>query len=266
LPERLGDGAAFAPIFSESLPKELSPLVGATFAVEPGLQANCDVKLDHWGVLAEFEPHFSDHRRWGGLDGEAPPEDQIAREIFGPAQVNGRDHLYAADITEATKHCQSARWGRGNTAVPTFKVEQVTLPPSTYSSLLRRLHKAPNYVELERGFRESGSEGSLAELVEDGVSVWSTRVGETTFLLTNFTYAGECDGFSGRLTNIWRMQGELPVELPSIFSDEFIPILALDINRDGQPEWVSEDQLVARDGGYWSTVLTVKPHDYDCPC
>ena len=264
-PVRVGPAAAFAKLSGRpKLPEQLRTLVGAKVAIEPGAQPPCIVELGEWGVLAELEPHFETRRQW-----DESEDTQVAREIFGPDIVSGRDHHFAVDVTEATKHCSSTRWGRLESLGEPQRVALAKLEdpePALQAALQRSLHKSRGYKDLERSFREAEPEGSFDELLEGGLTVHKAQLGANTFLLTSFIHLGDCHGFSGELTQVWRMRGQTLVELQSVLPFALRPDFALDLNQDGLPEWVSESQLVAWDGREYSMTIDVTPHDYDCPC
>jgi hypothetical protein len=269
-PVRVGEAAAFATVTDTSkLPAPLQTLVGASVAIEPGAQSPCLATLGAWGVLAELEPHFETRRRWGGSEDDALSETQIAHEIFGPEVVSGRDHHFAVDITDATQGCTSARWGRLQSLGPVDYValEKLADPdPVLLSSLQRSLRKTRGYKELERNYREAEPDGTFDELLTDGLTLYRAQLGAKSFLLSTFIHLGDCHGFSGELTQVWRMRGQTPVELQSVLPFTMRPDFVVDINKDGLPEWVSETQLISWDGREYSTAVDVTPHDYDCPC
>ena len=270
-PVRVGPAGAFAKLSDSSkLPAALKELVGASVAIEPGIvEPPCVAVLSEWGVLAELEPHFATRERWDGSEGEALTEAQIAREIFGPDVVSGRDHHFAVDITEATKRCASARWGRLQSlgAVQHVELEQIDDPdPTLLASLQRSLRKTPAYKDLERNYRQVQPDGTFDEILSDGLTLYEARFGNKNFLLTTFIHRDDCRGFSGELTQVWRVRGQTVTEIQSVLPFAMRPELATDINTDGLPEWISETQLVGWDGREYSTFIDVTPHNYDCPC
>jgi hypothetical protein len=269
-PVRVGPAAAFAKLSDKStLPKQVQALIGAAIAVEPGMQPSCTAKLGEWGVLAELEPHFETRRRWDGPADDALTQAQVAREIFGPDTVSGRDHHFAVDVTDATKGCASARWGRLQSLgdVERIALEKLDDPDSALLEALQRsLRKTRGYKDLERSFREAEPEGSFEEILAEALTLYRVQLGATSFMLTTFIHLGDCHGFSGELTQVWRIRGQTPVELQSVLPFAIRPDFALDLNKDGLPEWVSETQLIAWDGREYSTAIDVTPHDYDCPC
>ena len=269
-PVRVGEAAAFAALSDTSkLPAQLQSWVGASVAIEPGAQTPCLATLGAWGVLAELEPHFETRRRWGGGEGDTLTEAQIASEIFGPEVVSGRDHHFAVDITAATKDCVSARWGRLQSLGPVeyIAVEKLSDPaPALLDSLQRSLRRTRGYKDLERNYREAEPDGTFDDLLTDGLTLYRAQLGDKSFLLSTFIHLGDCHGFSGELTQVWRMRGQTPVELQSVLPFAMRPDFAVDLNKDGLPEWVSETQLISWDGREYSTAIDVTPHDYDCEC
>jgi hypothetical protein len=91
---------------------------------------------------------------------------------------------------------------------------------------------------------------------------WVATVGESRFTVDSLQYVDGCEGFNADTSFVFR-DAEL---LKSDLSIAFFPKLALDLNGDGMPEWLTDDELIGWDGKALSIILSVEPETYVCPC
>ncbi len=266
-PELIANGAAFGKVATERLPQELQALAGSTVVIDPLPEGGCEARLEQFGVVVDFHPHFGDEQRWDGFMGQpALPKAKVAREVFGPNEVTGPDHKYAVDITAAAKSCKSATWARAKSrpAVPVFPLEVLAGPK--LEALRASVRKTPSYADLQKSYRESAPEGQWDVVTNATFQAYETRVGPSRFAMATLSHIADCASFSGEMTAVWRVHGDAFKSLTVHVQGAFVPVRAIDLDGDGMPEWMSETELLGWDGTSYTPVVSVKPSDYDCPC
>jgi ketosteroid isomerase-like protein len=265
-PEFVDRWAAWGRVATERLPAELKALAGSTVLLDPSPEHSCEVRLENFGVLAEFRPHFGDVQRW---EGEAPhealPKETVARELFGDNEVHGPDHAYAVEIA-LSPGCKSARWARAKelSPVPVYPIAAVA--GAELEALRASVRKTAPYLQLQQRFRAERPEGQWDVVTGAEARGYATQVGSNEFALLTLRHNDDCASFSGEMTALGRVQAAAFKHLAADVQGVFVPVLAIDLDNDGMPEWLSETELLGWGGNAYSLVVSVKPSDYDCPC
>ncbi|MET0384306.1 MAG: nuclear transport factor 2 family protein [Polyangiales bacterium] len=262
-PAFVGVGAAWGAVSSERLPKPLVELRGSSVVIDPTPDGGCEIQLGEVGVLADFHPHFGDVDRWK----DGAPE-VVAREVFGDNTVDGRHYRYAVEITDAAKGCKTARWARAK-GLPPVPVAAVSAVQGADLALQRAAaRKTPAYVQLQKAFRAEPKQpkGDWDVVTETVVKGFATQLGTTQLGLLTLSHVADCDAFAGELTVVGRLENGAFKPLATNVQGIFTPQLAIDLDNDGMPEWLSETELLGWDGKTYTPVVSVTPPDYDCGC
>jgi len=251
-----GSGEAFAPVARAKLPAELKPLAGARVRLYSADGKECEVKLEHWGILAEFNPVPE------GEEGEPSPS-ELARRAFSTDESAVLS--YAVDITAASKHCGEVLWARLATLpqVPSYPVEE--LKGKALGQLRPLLRKTKAFVEAQQRYRQE-LKGSWDRHQFTAFSGYAAQVESTRYLVGNLHNFEGCDSFAGDAIGVFEQAAAGYREHPNAMSVPLHPVRAVDLNGDGFPEWISEYYLVGWDGTELRILRDVEPESWWCPC
>lgn len=253
----LDDSSAFARVSTRALPAALAALSGAVVRLESARGDACEVKLERWGVFAEFNPVPD------GLD-EAEREPQRLANLAYTTDETA-ELRYAVDITQSTQSCTDALWAR-LASLPQVASYAVRELEGAAREPVRKLLRATSaFREAQERYREA-QRGSWDRHRDTGFSAFACELGTTRHLIGNLHYFEDCESFAADVVGFFVARGKSHREQANELSTPFEPLRAIDLNMDGFPEWVSQYHLVAWDGEHMARLRSVEPENWFCPC
>jgi hypothetical protein len=260
-PKPIRSGIAFARLATKTLPAQLQPLAGATVHVHTATPTNpCNAALRNWGILAEYDPNPESDEDTPAAD---IPEAQRAAQAFAPETT--ATLRYAVDITTATRSCNRAVWARLASLPEITEYAVTALEGKALDHERPRMRKADSYRAAQRRFAAEHGKGPWDRAEDTDVSAFATTLAGTRFTVASLRHF-DWQGFSEDLSLFFRGTGPTSEVLSNDLIESFSPSIALDLNADGIPKWLSDAQLVGWNGKTFGMILDVRTGDYGCAC
>jgi hypothetical protein len=254
-PKWLDDDTAFAKLAEQSLPDSLRALTHKDVSLfDADGKPLCQTSLQAWGVLAEYDQGDDN---WADLSKRALLERMYAAE-------SDARRRYAAEL-KVPAGCEQARWARAASLPPTPVFKLTALKGKALLAERARLRAAPEWTEAQQRFAKQ-EKGRWDEHPDTQVRAYSCQVRGERYLLATLFQFNDCESFAADVVLTLRGRGKQAVQLPNNLSTEVEPVLALDLNGDGIPEWLTTDTLIGWDGERFGTVIDNSSLFSSCPC
>lgn len=254
-PKWLSDDTAFATVAEQSLPQSLRALTREAVSLyDRDGKRLCQATLQGWGVLAEYDQGSDD---WAGL---SKPK-LLARMYAAESDARRR---YAAEL-KLPPGCAQVRWARATRLPPAPVFKLTALEGKALLAERARLRATPEWTEAQERFAK-GEKGRWDQHPDTHVQAYSCQVRGERYLLATLFQFTDCESFAADVVLTLRGRGKAAVQLANDLSIEVAPVLALDLNGDGIPEWLTSDSLIGWDGERFTTVLDNSSMFSSCPC
>ena len=142
------------------------------------------------------------------------------------------------------------------------------------STVVAALQATPESAAIQRRFTKSGYKGKWWDYVSEIELKGFSRSPENRYVFVQISSGNGCGDFYDTLFRFYNIStGEaVDVGAPQIsdftkspFVDSFIPQAALDLDRDGFPEFVRAEKMMYKSGNTWFVHELQIPYG-DCPC
>ena len=234
----------------------------------------CRGQVQSAEVVAQIVPHFSRVQSWAGEVGVPKSSDrEVASEVWDQA---GKAKVLAARIKPSRGDCRLAIWGRASNLEPPVVYDRADMAGGALrEAVLRSVRALGRHLHLQKEFLASvpPPRAAIWDLYSDAKPQVTVLVGQDTRLVLVHARAGDfCGGFGAELVTAWR-----GTELGKddyrflLVSDERggdmqLPVVAADVDGDGQAELIAPRQIWKRVGPTLRPVWTLPLPDFDCPC
>lgn len=276
-----GDGHASVrqPAVLEALPEELRMWPGREVSLYGAEGQTCRGKISGLYVLSRVQPHFGTVAYWKGEETGKPLASwRVAREAWGLA-AGGR--LLVAKVDPLPRmRCRGAFWARGSNRLPPVLAPSGPVPPLVAREALSRFRKLRGYAEVQKAYLTETREPRAGlwdafEGAAPSVTVLNNAEGAPAFVAVGARAGDGCGEFIGAFWALWRVRLDPTPDKPprlQLLSDErdpgrFFELRAgVDLDGDGQFEFISVDGLLQSAGPVWRESEAVEVPSLDCPC
>lgn len=216
-------------------------------------------------LVARATPHFGTVQQW---DDNNTSDDDKAQELWDMAQA--RDGIVLAGKLD----CQQ---GNALYAVPAAgpvpKMYKISSDQSYYDKALSALKEMPLYESIQKDYLTYETEGEWIDESNTEYSVFTHYDDTSIYVALKITAGIGCGSFYGSLLAIFRINGD-SIELisnPDGISDNDMnnycfPKAAVDIDNDGDPEFIDNGKIIRFTGSYWDIDEEIVVPFYDCGC
>jgi ketosteroid isomerase-like protein len=262
------DGVFTRAVRQELVEERFRKFVGKTFVVHDLSGGSCEVTPRELTIYGEAFPHFGMINEWDGegVEGRHYSGDERALSAWS---LVGEERWMAL---RAPEQCVGT-WARLKELAPA------------------ELYRRQNGLEIEKAatlaFKQTEGYRKLltsagSELTGRQLAFTFEAENGTQFVTTSVAAGSEpCAQTGGDHFGIFRRQGATvqllsePTEGYSagplgraydVVRERAFPAQAVDLNRDGMPEFLFENVLFAFNGSYYAISREAKIPDFDCPC
>ena len=260
--------AASRTLPEDRLDAETQAFASKRFALYGPRGKACEGKLGGVFALAHVIPHFGQIQDWKGEQSSTPmSKTRIALELWELSDAPGGRALGGELWGEG---CEGALWARTTDAAPPSVYALAKLDEAATDQVHKAFRKLPGHRTFQRQYtRDFGRRGFWDEDERTNrrlIAFEEPGTGEQYIAVSAF--AAGCGDFYGEFWALFRKSdGRLALLTDgSAPGALFFPASALDANGDGQPEFVSEFDLVELVSGRFQRTNSVAPPDFDCGC
>jgi len=213
-------------------------------------------------ILSLFVPHFGQRQRWNGQLGEpAMSDSEITQDI---AQSGTR--FLVGRISGSSEEFPSFRKPR---TAPLLRDPSPS--GELFDKVLAAAQALPEYVSNQREFEENGGEGNWWEGGSTSSSQSFTDGSGREFVWLSHFGGEECSPNAWSQTTLWVVTDTTEPELLFQSSSLLTPLMAIDADRDGSPEFYLGEfptrRLVVRKFGDVYREVESWSYSYqDCGC
>lgn len=268
----VNDGVVLRPVRKDLVEERYRSLVGRPFHVYDASGQRCELVPEELTIYGESYPHFGTLAEWNG-QGTRAAYSPLERALATWEMIGDERWIALKSSTLCSGH-----WARlADAPSPEF------LSPGTHSGPIEKVALAS--LKSTEGHRDLDS---WATTNSKGADAWrsAARVFEvsagTQFV---FGYAevgeGSCADYGGRHLAVFRRNGDSVVLLSDpqegygagplgrrydVLREKPLPLLAMDLDRDGMPEFLFENTVFAFNGTHYTVAREARVLDFDCPC
>jgi hypothetical protein len=263
----------------------LAPALASRFAVWQGLDVVgygpagqvCSGQVVELAALSQITPHFGTVQSWDGVPAsegqpaEPPTADkEVAKQLF---ELAGEAAVPAARVEPAAgQSCQEALWYRAAKqpkAAPLSKL--AAKEGAVFRAAVAGLEQLAAYTAVQKSFLTDVPPPRPAQW-----SMWESPPDVTVFagggkkFVAVRKQAGDfCGGFGGDVAGVWLVaqDGAAP-RLQLIATHPELQDIegVVDIDGDGEPEFLSNHTLWRKVGPVWQPTQKFEVPYLDCPC
>jgi hypothetical protein len=266
------DGVLLRPVRKDLVEERYRSLVGRPFEVYDASGEQCELVPEELTIYAESYPHFGTVAGWEG-EGNRPASSPLERALVS-WQMIGDDRWIAL---KSSTVC-SGKWARLKEAPSPELFTQLPTSEPLEKAALASLKATEGYRALD----------SWVASNPRAQSAWrrETRIYESSAgaqFVVSYAEVGEgfCADYGGRHLGIFRRNGD-SVSLLSdakegyragplgdrydVVRERQLPLRVMDLDRDGMPELLFENVVLAFDGRRYAVARDAHVPDFDCPC
>jgi len=247
---------ARADVDRSSLEPPLAALVGKKLTLYGPDGKSCQTGLDRLSLVAGLTPHFGTAAVWRGEDGSPPlSEAEIAGEVWS----GGRTVLVGRPAA-----CKGLFARASSAPVVAFVPVQDKTLSSRAQAAFRKL---PEWAATQKSFVDTGGTGSWDEgEVPIEILLYRHPQSGKTWAVVHASGGNFCSEFGAEMTAIFEQVGSGWKNRGAANLEPFTPAAAVDLDGDGEPEFVEGLRLIGDTGDGWGTLREFAYPDHDCPC
>lgn len=257
--------ASLRAVSEELTPEKAKAVHTGSFTLLSPSGTSCETTVKGVHVLANVFPHFGELQRWRGELGEPAAErEKIAADLWRMAGDAGR--FLVAEL-ENKAECNTAIFGRPTTSTAPAPLTSKEADSGTAAVALAAFRKLPAYQAIQAQFIKEGKRGTWENYADAKPRVTLFQNADGAYVAVSAAAGEGCADFYGETWAIWQLGDKLRLLTDPTYPGElFTPTLAVDVNSDGIPEFMSDSRLFGTVGNVLRAFLDMRSPDYDCHC